>query len=151
MCLFSRRGKWSAWRKRKGPGPDIRNQINPHMFKSNHCAVKRVSHTSLVRLIYLIELHPEVVSVPAFAKANPRYRPGMPCYYAGSTSQLPEERYAEHISGSRNPSKIAHQFGRALRMDLVPDQKPIRREWAIKKESRFARELRAGGNGVWQA
>ncbi|MEI7910244.1 MAG: hypothetical protein WCK77_11445 [Verrucomicrobiota bacterium] len=129
------------------------------MFKSNLRAVKRhksqaagqLCHASYRRVNYVIELDPAVASVPAFAAANPHYIPGMPCLYVGSTSQRPEARYDEHISGSRNPSKIAHTYGRALRMDLVPDQEPIRRQWAIKRESRFARELRASGNGVWQA
>ena len=38
MCLFSRRGKWSAWRNRKGPGPRHQkpNQSTYVQIKSLH-------------------------------------------------------------------------------------------------------------------
>jgi hypothetical protein len=106
----------------------------------------------LRRGIYLVELDPSVALDPAFLKANPRYVLGQPCVYAGSSSQRPEERYIEHVTGGRNASRIAHRFGQCLRMDLVPDAgKLMPRDRAIKAEVRLARELRAKGYGVWQA
>lgn len=107
----------------------------------------------LPRGIYLVELDPRVAEDAAFRKANPRYLPGQLCFYAGSTShQRPEERYIEHVTGSRNASRIAHRFGKCLRMDLVPDAgKRMPRAQALKAEARLARELRAKGYGVWQA
>lgn len=112
---------------------------------------RRVIHKSYWRLIYPIELDPAVLGVPAFAAANPNYRPGMPLFYVGSTSLRPEVRFYQHITGSKNPSEIAHEFGKVLRMDLCPNQKRLPRDKAIKKEVGFARELRAKGCGVWQA
>ncbi len=106
----------------------------------------------LDRGLYLVELDPRVALDPAFQKANPRFIPGLPSFYCGSSSQQPGDRFAEHISGGRNFSRIAHRYGMRLRMDLVPDaEKRMPRERAIKAEVRLARELRAKGYGVWQA
>jgi hypothetical protein len=106
----------------------------------------------LRRGIYLLELDPRVALDPAFLKANPRLIPGLPSFYCGSSSQRPEERFIEHVTGGRNASRIAHRYGRALRMDLVPDAgQQMPRAQAIKAEARLARELRAKGYGVWQA
>jgi hypothetical protein len=108
----------------------------------------------LPRGIYLIELDPSVIQDSAFRKANPRLIEGQPSFYfyCGSSSQRPRERYIQHITGGRNASRIAHRYGRALRMDLVPDAgQQMPRAQAIKAEARLARELRAKGYGVWQA
>lgn len=88
---------------------------------------------------------------PAFIAKNPQYVPGSPAYYVGMTSLSPEERFLEHKHGIKNVSRIAHEFGRCLRMDLVPDRKPTRRKWAMNFEKRVARDLRAKGFGAWQA
>jgi hypothetical protein len=112
------------------------------------------SHSTkhLDRGIYLVELDPRAALDPVFLKANPRYLPGLACFYAGSSSQRPEDRFVEHVTGGRNASRIAHRYGQRLRMDLVPDAgKRMTRERAIKAEVRLARELRAKGYGVWQA
>ncbi len=106
----------------------------------------------LPRGVYLVELDPCVALDSAFQKANPRYVPGSLCFYAGSSSQLPSDRFMEHVSGGRNSSRIAHHYGLRLRMDLVPGAgKRMPRERALKAEVRLARELRAKGFGVWQA
>ena len=99
-----------------------------------------------------MELDPSVATDLVFQRANPRYVPGLPCFYAGSTSQTPEARFNEHKSGGRNASRIAHGFVKKLRMDLVSSAgKRFPRERALKEEVRLARELRAKGFGVWQA
>jgi len=106
---------------------------------------------SLPRLVYVIELDPAVSADPAFAASNPGYVSG-PAYYCGSTSLDPLIRFSQHISGSKNASRIAHEFGLILRMDLVPNQKgPISRKAAIAKEAKLARDLREKGFGAWQA
>jgi hypothetical protein len=130
------------------------NHPNPFGFKvskrKSSSAIKFSRH--LDRGIYLIELDPRVALDPVFLKANPRYLAGQVCFYAGSTSLTAKARLQEHVSGGRNASRIAHRFGRKLRMDLVPDAgKLMPRERALKAEVRLARELRAKGFGVWQA
>ena len=132
---------------------------HPNPFGDNGGSRRKKKPSSAVhsprhlrRGIYLLELDPLVALDPAFLKANPRYVPGQLCVYAGSSSQRPEERYIEHVTGGRNASRIAHRYGLRLRMDLVPDAgKRMPRERALKAEVRLARELRAKGFGVWQA
>ena len=110
-------------------------------------------NSSLPRLVYVILLDPAVAADPAFAASNPGYVPGQqPAYYVGSTSLDPLVRFNQHISGSKNASRIAHEFGLVLRMDLVTNQKgPISRKGAIAKEVKLARDLREKGFGAWQA
>lgn len=100
-------------------------------------------------VLYLIELDPSVMGDAAFERKNPKYKPGMACYYVGMTSLNPAERFEQHLSGSKNVSRIAHRFGRTLRMDLLPVNEPTRRKWALKRESRLTRHLRSQGYGAW--
>lgn len=130
---------------------------DPNPFVGNGCKKKITSSANhsqkhLHRGIYLIELDPLVTQDAAFQKANPHIIAGLPTFYCGSTSQRPEERFIEHVSGGRNASRIAQRYGQRLRMDLVPNAgKRFPRERALKEEVRLARELRAKGFGVWQA
>ena len=110
----------------------------------------RPSFESWSCIVYLIELHPSVMEDPAFRAKNPQWVPGMDLFYVGMTS-LPsvEERFAQHLRGTKNVSRIAHQYGRRLRMDLVPNRKPTSRTWAMKLEARLAKDLRSRGFGAW--
>lgn len=101
-------------------------------------------------IVYAIELDPSVMKDPAFSAKNPQWVPGMPLFYVGMTSLSAEERCEQHLGGTKNVSRIAHQYGRRLRMDLVPNRKPTRRAWAMKMEERLAKDLRARGFGAWQ-
>jgi hypothetical protein len=101
--------------------------------------------------LYAIRLDPSVLQDPAFLAMNPGYVPGYPLCYVGMTSLTPEERFRQHSGGKINASRIAHQYGRELSMNLVPNRKPTRRTWVLKHERNLARELRAKGYGVWQA
>jgi hypothetical protein len=101
-------------------------------------------------IVYAIELDPSVIEDPAFKAKNPQWVPGMPNIYVGMTSLSGDERFAQHIRGIKNVSRIAHRYGRRLRMDLVPNRKPTRRTWALKLEERLATDLRARGFGAWQ-
>jgi hypothetical protein len=102
-------------------------------------------------VLYAIELHPEAMRDPAFAAMNPHWVPGMPLLYIGMTSLTPEERFHQHKTGLKNASRIPHQFGMKLRMDLVPASKPMRRTIAMQQEKRHARLRRSEGYAVWQA
>jgi predicted GIY-YIG superfamily endonuclease len=106
----------------------------------------------LWRRLYLFEVDPDIASSQIFQRANPRYVPGMTCFYAGSTSQEIETRFQEHKSGGRNASKVVRGLCGKLRMDLVSSAgKKFPRERALKEEARLARNLRSQGFGVWQA
>jgi hypothetical protein len=106
-------------------------------------------YRSYPRIIYVIELSQEAATDPAFATANPRYLPGMPCCYVGSSSQTAEQRFRDHLVG-HNASRLAHQYAVKLRFDLMPDQKPTPRDRALREEKRLARALRLKGFGIWQ-
>lgn len=128
------------------------SDLKSRLKQKNSTPTYRIRWSHLQRLLYLIELDPSVTLNPDFLRANPRYIPGFPCYYAGSTSQAPEARFQEHKAGGRNASRIAHGFCKNLRMDLVPSAgKRFSREKALKEEVRLARDLRSKGCGVWQA
>jgi len=101
--------------------------------------------------VYVIELDASVTREPAFITKNPKYVPGRSCYYVGMTSLNPEDRFLEHVLGTKNVSQICHQYGRKLRMDLVPKREPTRRIWAMRYEKRLADDFRTNGDGAWQA
>jgi len=117
--------------------------------RSKKTSAKRSIYRSLPRIVYVIELDPDVASVPAFALENPRRVANSKCYYVGSSTLTAEQRFKNHLTGHL-ASPIAQKFGRILRKDLMPPQTPIRKEWALNKERRLARELRAQGCAVWQ-
>ena len=108
------------------------------------------SNESTRCVVYTIELDPSVAREPAFAAKNPRHVPGKPCFYVGMTMLRPEERFAQHISGSKNSSRIAHEYGKKLRMDVVENNKPTLRTWALEREKRVANKLRSQGFGAWK-
>lgn len=101
-------------------------------------------------VVYVIELDPTVMQDPAFAAKNPKWIQGSPCFYVGMTSLEPEQRYKEHLLGTKNVSRIAHRYGRRLRMDLVSDLKATRRSWAMRMEVRVTNHFRARGFGAWK-
>ena len=101
--------------------------------------------------VYALELDPSVALEPAFIASNPKYITGRECFYVGMSSLRPEERAIEHLQGIKNVSRIAHIYGKRLRMDLVENLKRVRRTFALQREKRLARELRSQGFGVWQA
>lgn len=129
------------------------NRNKKHTTRNQTKPAPRFHHSveSWFCRLYAILLDPSVLQDPAFLAKNPGYLPGSPLLYLGMTSLTPEERFSQHRGGKVNASRIAHQYGCELSMDIVPDRKPTRRTWVLKQERNFARELRAKGYGVWQA
>lgn len=137
--------------------------LNKHTFvmkRRNIALNSHKHHSSALRpfespscVLYAIELKPEVMLDPAFASKNRGWIPGMPLphIYIGMTSLTPSERFRQHKDGSKNVSRIPHQFGVKLRMDLVPASKPVRRTIALQREKHLAKLRRSQGYAVWQA
>lgn len=99
--------------------------------------------------LYVIELRPEVLAEPRFAKRNPDRRADKPCVYVGQTSYTPEERFAQHAAGHKS-NKFAHQYGVRLRSRLTANRGPFEtRVEAEKAEKALAERLRARGYAVW--
>ncbi len=117
--------------------------------------MKRHSHSRLSIessncIVYAIELDPSVLQDTAFSAKNPQWKSGRPCFYIGMTSLSAEERCEQHLLGTKNVSRIAHEYGQRLRMDLVPNRKPTHRTWALKLEARLAKDFQARGYGAWK-
>lgn len=112
-------------------------------------ATRKVIHTAYPRIIYVIELDPAAALDPVFAKENPHLLEGMPCLYVGSSSKTAAARLEQHLAGE-NAARIVALWGRKLRFDLMPDQKPIKRERALMLERNLARDLRRQGFAVSQ-
>lgn len=108
-------------------------------FESPHCTV------------YVIELDSAVATEPEFRAANPHWIPGMPCLYVGMSCLEIDVRFRQHLSGTKNSSRLVRRYGLRLRPDLAPVMQPVRRTWALERERRHARHCRASGYAVWQA
>jgi predicted GIY-YIG superfamily endonuclease len=106
-------------------------------------------YRSYPRIIYVIELAPEVAADRVFLSANPQYVAQAKCFYVGSSSLSASQRLRDHLAGN-NASIIAGKYAVKLRYDLMPEQKPTPRDRALREERRLARTLRAKGFGVWQ-
>jgi predicted GIY-YIG superfamily endonuclease len=124
-------------KSKNGAGRRIQYKFNNLLpFESSHC------------YNYVIELKESVTLDPAFMRKNPGYVSGL-CFYVGMTSGDVEERFQQHIQGTKNVSRIAHTFGLRLRMDLVTNREPVRRTWALEREVRITKQLRSQGYGAW--
>ena len=99
--------------------------------------------------LYVIELRPEVLDEPRFAKRNPDRRADKPCVYVGQTACTPEQRFAQHKAGLKS-NKYAHEYGVRLRPRLTANRGPFAtRTEAEKAEKALAERLRVRGYAVW--
>jgi predicted GIY-YIG superfamily endonuclease len=100
------------------------------------------------RNLYVITLHPEVLTCRDFRNANPAYIEGMPCVYVGITIHDPGDRYRQHKSGYKC-CKYARKFGVELALDLIDgfDEAGLSDE---QREPALAAWLRGQGYAVWQ-
>jgi len=100
--------------------------------------------------VYVIELDPAVRQINRFRQANPRLQPTMPCFYVGSSTRTPDERFDQHKQGYKS-NRYARKFGLKLRPDLFEAYNPIpSRSDALELEEYLANRLRSRGHGVWQ-
>jgi len=100
------------------------------------------------RNLYVITLHPQVLTCRDFRNANPAYIEGMPCVYVGITIHDPGDRYRQHKSGYKC-CKYARRFGVELALDLIDgfDEAGLSDE---QREPALAAWLRGQGYAVWQ-
>lgn len=100
------------------------------------------------RNLYIITLDPKVLNLRAFREANPNYREGMPCVYAGLTIHTPGDRFEQHKTGYRS-CKYPRLYGVELALDLLEgfDGTGLT---DTEKEFALADWLRDQGFGVWQ-
>jgi ribosomal protein L36 len=99
--------------------------------------------------VYVIGLEDSVGKSRRFRAANPGYRSGRPCVYVGSTARSPEERFEQHLNGSRS-NRFVRKYGLALLPTLYDRYNPIpSRPEAEELERYLAERLRNSGFGVW--
>ena len=126
-------------------GSDIRPPDASHTRE----VIMRQTTDPRVHNLYVIELDREVLKYDEFARANPQYRPGMPCLYVGETRHTPRKRFNYHLVGYKS-----HEFVRRFAKRLVPEYyanlNPVSRDQAGEEEQRLADRLRAQGCAVWQ-
>jgi predicted GIY-YIG superfamily endonuclease len=109
---------------------------------------KAASKVGKARNLYVITLHPDILTRREFRAANPNYIEGMPCVYVGLTIHDPGDRYEQHKSGYRS-SRYPRQFGVELALELIDgfDETGLTDE---EKEPALADWLRDQGYAVWQ-
>ena len=124
-------------------GEDLDHQIAAWTRKAREAAKKRNK-----RNLYVITLHPQVLTCRDFRNANPAYIEGMPCVYVGITIHDPGDRYRQHKSGYKC-CKYARKFGVELALDLIDgfDEAGLSDE---QRERALAAWLRGQGYAVWQ-
>ncbi|MDE2996138.1 MAG: GIY-YIG nuclease family protein [Bacteroidota bacterium] len=72
------------------------------------------------------------------------------CFYVGSSTRTPDERFDQHKQGYKS-NRYARKFGMKLRPDLFAQYNPIpSRNDALELEEYLADRLRGQGYGVWQ-
>jgi predicted GIY-YIG superfamily endonuclease len=98
--------------------------------------------------VYIIKLERTVHTKGRFKKANPLQQAGKPCFYVGSTSKQPDERFLQHKSGIKS-NRFVHEFGeRRIGLSKVFENFKTRQE-AEAAEEKIALRLREKGYGVW--
>ncbi len=98
--------------------------------------------------VYVVALEIEVMDTRKFAKKNPRYRPGEPCYFIDVTDLAVDLRFDQHMHGIKD-NAFVRMYGVALRPDFTVDFPPSPFGVAVEQEAQFARSLRGEGCGVW--
>jgi hypothetical protein len=109
---------------------------------------RAAAKTSKTRNLYIITLHPEVLTRKEFRDANPNYIEGMPCVYVGITIHDPGDRYEQHKTGYKC-SKYPRKFGVELALDLI-DGFEAAELTDEDKEPALADWLRDQVYAVWQ-
>ena len=109
---------------------------------------RAAARAKLGRNLYIITLAPKVLDFGAFRKANPNYREGMPCVYAGLTIHTPGDRFEQHKTGYRS-CKYPKKYGEELALDLL-DGFDGTGLTDTEQEFALADWLRDQGFGVWQ-
>ena len=99
--------------------------------------------------VYVIELRREVLEKKKVAGKNANRRDDKPCVYVGQTARTPEERFAQHLAGTR-ASRMVKEYGVRLRPRLCANVGPFEtRAESERAETRLAEKLRRRGFAVW--
>ena len=100
--------------------------------------------------VYVVELSERVWNEPAFRRANPDYRLGMPMVYVGMTGLDPDLRFDRHKADIQ-ANRYVRDYGLRLLPALYEVYNPLPYHGACEMEVELGIALREGGYAVWQA
>ncbi len=94
--------------------------------------------------VYVVLLDPAVGKIRKVRLANPNCDRKKPCVYVGMTGLTPEERFANHKTGTKAAS-LVKRFGIRLLPELYAHLNPMPFEAAMQMEKDLAEDLRRAG------
>lgn len=97
--------------------------------------------------VYVVLLDPAVSRIARVRAANPGRQPDKECVYVGMTGLDPEERFANHKSGTK-AAWVVKKFGVRLLPELFAHLNPMPFEAAAQMEQDLAADLRRAGYTV---
>jgi len=98
--------------------------------------------------VFVVALESDVINTRKFARRNPDYRAGQPCYYVDVTGLAVDLRFDQLMHGIKG-SAFVRMHGIALRPEFTADIVPASFDVAVEYETQISRRLRAEGCGVW--
>lgn len=97
--------------------------------------------------IYVVLLKSAVARLRSVRLTNPKRDPKKPCVYVGLSGLPPEQRFANHIAGTKS-SSFVRRFGVRLLPELYAHLNPMPYDAAVQMEMDLAEDLRREGYTV---
>ena len=97
--------------------------------------------------VYVVLLDPAVAKIKKVRAENLDRDRKKPCVYVGMTGLTPEERFANHKSGTK-AAPVVTRYGLRLLPELYEHLNPMPYEAAAKMEVDLAEDLRRAGHTV---
>jgi hypothetical protein len=91
--------------------------------------------------VYVVLLDKSVGSIRKVQRLNPCRDPGKPAVYVGMTGLSPEERFANHLRGTKS-STLVKRHGIRLLPELYAHLNPMPYEAALQMERDLTEDLR---------
>src|SRR5204862_1670240 len=83
--------------------------------------------------IYVVLLKPTIARIRTVRLANPMRDPKKPCVYVGLSGLPPEQRFANHIAGTKS-SAFVRRYGVRLLPELYAHLNPMPYDDAVQME-----------------
>ena len=97
--------------------------------------------------IYVVLLKPAVGRIRSVRLANPMRDVKKPCVYVGLSGLPPDQRFANHLTGTKS-SSFVRRFGVRLLPELYAHLNPMPYDAAVQMEMDLAEDLRREGYTV---
>ena len=97
--------------------------------------------------VYVVLLDSAVAKLRRLRSLNPNRDPMKPCLYVGMTGLTPEQRFANHKSGTQD-APLVKRFGIRLLPELYTHLNPMPFAAAVAMEMDLAEDLRREGYTV---